>query len=158
MQLPIGPDSNSEKRQEDSNPFVPRHFGLALSLESQIKLRALYEYVESCRETLKEIHTELSQFEANPACLQYPKRASERLEAICIEADSWGFNALYEIALGLQVLLLDSTSRIPGVRFWEALNRGLAMLSALLEQCERDFHWRLAIAEVLDCFHQAACN
>jgi hypothetical protein len=156
-QLPIDPDQTYDTRREGGNGFALAHPRM-LSLESQLKLRTLYEYVESCRTILREIHVDLSLFEANPECMVYPKRASERLENFCIEADSWGFNALYEIGLGLQVLLLNASSQLQGNRFWEALNRGVAMLSALLDQCESDFRWRLAIAEVLDCFNQAGQN
>jgi hypothetical protein len=155
---PIAPDLTTDKGHRSGKRLAPAQSESALSLESQIRLRALYEYVEACRETLKEINVYLSLFKTNPACSQYPKRASELLENFCIEADSWGFDALYEIGLGLQVLLLNYANRMQSSCFWEAVNRGVAMLSTLLEQCESDFRRRLLIADVLDCLKQTARN
>ncbi len=133
------------------------HPGAGLSLESQLNLRSLYEYIDSCRLALDEIQHELSlyDFDNNAASLQ---RVSERLGKFCVEADNWGFNATYEIALGLQMLLLNRGGSIHMDALWEMLQRGLRMLSALLEQCERDFCWRLAISDMLDCLNQAAFN
>jgi hypothetical protein len=117
----------------------------------------LYQYLDSCRSALDEIERDLC-LKGNSEGSADLQRASERLRRFCEEADSWAFNTLYEIALGLQMLLLNSGSRIQSRNFWEALQRGLAVLTALLEQCERDFFWRLAIADTLDCLNQAARN
>jgi hypothetical protein len=158
MQLPIGPDPKSRKRLEIGSRagFVPP--GSTLSIESQLKLRELYEYLEISRTILVEIQTDLSLLESNPEDPVNLQRASERLESFCIEADSWGFNSLYEIGLGLQMLLINSGNHIQSDAVWDTLNRGLAMLSALLEQCEEDFRWRLAIADMLDSINQVSGN
>jgi hypothetical protein len=158
MQLPIGPDPMLDKRQEGGNRVIPPQHGLVLSLESQLQLRELFEYVETCRTALNEIQADLSLFEANPECSQYPGRVVELLGDFCVKADSWGFNDLYEIALGLQVLLLNSGGRMRGSRFREALDRGMATLSDLLERCEGDFRRRLAVTDTLDCLYRAARN
>ncbi len=155
MQLPIGPEPTSDKRQGEGIDAAPAPTQSSLSLESQMKLRALYEYLETSRASLKEIYSELSLFEATSGCSPYAKRICERLENFCIEADSWGFNALYEIGLGLQVLLLNSNGRVQNSNFWDAINRGLAMLSALLDECESDFRRRLAVADMLECISRA---
>jgi len=156
MQVPLGPDSTPSKTQESGSRIPIGLSSAALSVESQIKVRELYKYVEASRAALKEVHGYLVLFKANPECFQYPKRASERLEGFCIEADSWGFEGLYEIGLGLQVLLLDAHRRARSHRFWEALDRGLSMLVSLLEQCERDFLRRLAVADVVDFIKHTA--
>ena len=158
MQLPIGPDPKSRKRLEIGNRFAFVHSGSTLTVESQLKLRELYEYLEISRAILAEIQTDLSLLESNPEDPVNLQRASERLESFCIEADSWGFNSLYEIGLGLQMLLINSGNHIQSDAVWDTLNRGLAMLSALLEQCEEDFRWRLAIADMLDSINQVSRN
>ena len=158
MQLPIGPDPKSRKRLEIGSRIAFAHPGSTLSIESQLKLRELYEYLEISRAILVEIQTDLSLLESNPEDPVNLQRASERLESFCIEADSWGFNSLYEIGLGLQMLLINSGNHIQSDAVWDTINRGLAMLSALLEQCEEDFRWRLAIADMLDSINQVSGN
>ena len=83
------------------------------------------------------------------------RKASALLGQLCIEADSWGFSSLYEVGLGLQMRLLNSGDRMQALSNREPLNRGLKMLSALLEQCETDFRWRLAIADTLEHLSKA---
>jgi predicted HicB family RNase H-like nuclease len=58
-----------------------------ISIESQLKLRSLYEYLDFCRQTLDEIRQDIS--------LPHIQRVSEKLERFCVEADSWGFDSLY---------------------------------------------------------------
>jgi len=121
-----------------------------LSIESQLKLRSLYQFVDFCRGILDEVRqdTDLMQMQV----------AAEKLERLCVEADSWGFNALYEIASSLQLMLMNAGERAPNAGFPDALHRGLRMLSALLDQCESDFRWRLATADTLDCIKEASEN
>ena len=158
MQPPIGPNPNADMRFELGGQMALVPSGQTLSIESQMKLRELYQYVEVCRTILGEIQTELSLFESGPENSAPLQRASELLESFCIEADSWGFNSLYEIGLGLQMLLISSGTRAQSDVYWDTLNRGLALLSALLEQCETDFRWRLAIADMLDSISQVNRN
>ena len=138
--------------------------GVVLSFESQLKLRAIFDYVDACRLTLNGIRVDLSLDEFSPEGLLQRnnsmnlQRASEKLESFCVDADSWGFSALYEVALRLQMLLQNSGSRIKSDDFRKLLQRALSLLSSLLEQCERDFCCRLAIADMLDCFEQAGCD
>ena len=121
----------------------------------QLKLKPLYEYLDSCHLTLGQIRSDFSEYYANPANVACLKRAAERLGEFCIDADSWGFDALYEVAQGVQMLLLNSGERSPGENLREALNRGLYLLSALLQRCEGDFQLRLAIGETLEYMKQA---
>jgi len=158
MQVPIGLDLIPDKGHESSNRFAAAQPGLVLSIESQLKLRALYDYLEVSRTTLDEIQTDLSMSESSPDASLNLLKASRRLKNFCLDADSWGFDAVYEIGLGLQMLLFDSGSRVQSDVFWETFNRGMAMLSALLDRCESDFRWRLAIADMLDCFKQLSHN
>jgi hypothetical protein len=150
QQVRFSVDPLADTKPAVSDGVVFGHPGQVLSIESQLKLRELYEYVENCLGVLGEIRKDLSLFESNPEDGTILHKASERLEHFCIESDSWGFNALYQIGLSLQMLLLNAGSRIQDGVFWNALNSGLAMLSALLEQCENDFRWRLATADMLD--------
>jgi hypothetical protein len=158
MQLPIGPDPKSRKRLEIGSRVAFAPPGSTLSIESQLKLRELYEYVEISRAILVGIQTDLSLAKSNSEDPTHLQRASERLESFCIEADSWGFNSLYEIGLGLQMLLINSGNQVQSDAFWDTISRGLAMLSALLDQCEMDFRWRLAIADMLDSINQVSGN
>ncbi len=132
--------------------------GLLLSIESQLKLRTLYEYLDSCRTALEDLRRDLSLEVCDQDGSPDLQKASERLEKFYVDADSWGFNSLYEVALGLQLLLLNSADRIGHDSFREVLRRGLAMLPPLLQQCERDFCWRLAIADLLDSFDHASAD
>ena len=98
---------------------------------------------------------DLSLLESHPGSSTYIKRASEHLGNLCIEADSWGFDSLYEIALSLQMLLLESENREQDDDFWEAFKQGVMTLSGLVEKCESDFRWRLAVADTLNCIRSA---
>jgi hypothetical protein len=158
LQVPIGPDPQPDERHEGESCFSVDQPALVQSLESQLKLRALYEYVEDSRNALNDIKMHLSMLESNPGCSACLKTASQRLGDFCIEADSWGFDSLYETSLGLQTLLLDSSGHVEGEDFWKALNRGLTVLSVLLDQCEGDFRQRLAISDLLDGTEKAACH
>jgi hypothetical protein len=146
------PDSVPDARHEtESSADNPLH-APTLSIESQLKLRALYEYTENSRTILKEIQEDLSSLKSDPDGSLHRQKASERLARFCTEADSWGFNDLYEVGMGLQMLLLNSGGRIESGSGMEALDRGQAILLALLQRCENDFRCRLALADTFDCF------
>jgi len=156
MQVPVSSNQGPDKRYEGNNSNAYQaQTALVLTMESQLRLRSLHDYVDGCRATLDEIHADLSFFESHsgdPECL---RRSAERLKTFCLDADSWGFDALYEIAWRLQILMLDSGSRTKGGDYWDLLHRGLAILSSLLEQCESDFRRRLAVADMLENLDQA---
>jgi hypothetical protein len=156
MPLPINSDQNSDVRPEIGGKIALFSPGFSLSVESQLKLREFYNYLDICRTILGEIQANISHFETNPGDTSTLQRASELLESFCFEADSWGFNSLYEIGLGLQMLLINPGNRIHTGDFWGTLNSGIALLSALLDQCETDFRWRLAIADMLDHINRVA--
>jgi hypothetical protein len=145
MQIPVIHDRLAGTKEVENSPRV------ALSIKSQLKLRALYEFVDLCRSTLDEIERDLRHAEFGTAGLIRLRKVSERLGRFGMEADSWGFNSMYEVAHGLQLLLLHNSGRVQRDECWEALQRGLKMLEALLEHCEPDFRLRLAVADVLDC-------
>jgi len=155
--MPVSSDLTPDLQHERGYPFAEIQSGVVLSRKSRLTLPGLYRYLDSCRSALDEIEQDLC-LKGKSECSADLGRASERLGRFCVEADSWAFNALYEIAFGLQRLLLSSDGHIQGRDFWEALQRGLAVLVALLDQCERDFLWRLAIADTLDHLNQAAQN
>jgi hypothetical protein len=155
MQMPINLKRTLEALDERGSLKDAIQCGAELSLKSQLKMRGLYDYIDSCRLTLDEIQRDLSLGQSGPEVLMNLQSASEKLERFCVEADSWGFNALFEIALGLKMLLLNLGNRSQSNGFQELLQRGVSMLSALLDQCERDFCWRLAIADMLESFDQA---
>ena len=156
--MPTSSDSTlgSGYKQSSRAPVFPP--GPVRSIESQLKFRELYDYVAAGQESLKELRMDLSHLESNPGSSQHLKSASERLGNMCIDADSWGFDSIYEIALGLQMLLLDGGWKEQKNDFWEALNRGLAMIAALLEQCENNFRWKLAITDTIEFIKQAGRN
>jgi len=155
MSLPLSSDSALSGGNELESRVSTPPPGPILSIESQLQLRALYDFVDACRMTLSNIRMDLSLLEANPGSDLYVKRASEHLGNLCIEADSWGFDSLYEIALSLQMLLLESGSQEQDDDCREALKRGMTTLSGLVEKCENDFRWRLAVADTLNCIRSA---
>ena len=155
MSMPLSSDSTPNGGYEPDSRIPTPPPGPILSIESQLQLRALYEYMDACRMTLSTIRMDLSLLESHPGSSSYIKRASEHLGNLCIEADSWGFDSLYEVALSLQMLLLDSGGQEQNDDFREALKRGMMTLAGLVEKCESDFRWRLAIADTLDCIKSA---
>jgi hypothetical protein len=153
MQIPIALKSTHDLTGE--NHFEPSQPERPLSFESQLKLRLLYEYIDNSKATLDEIQRILS---VGVSGLYDPplwKKAAEKFAVFCFEADSWGFDDIFDVAQGLKMLLSNSIGRTRTDGVLEALTRGLAMLSALLSQCESDFRWRLATADTLDCINQA---
>jgi hypothetical protein len=158
MQLPFGPNPTVDKRREVIGRSVFVQPGQVLSIESQLKLRELYEFIETSRAALNDIRKDLAFFPSGPEDSGSLQKISQRLGRFCTDADSWGFDAMYEIGMRLHELLLNCGSRLREDVFWNTLNRALSMLSALLEQCENDFRWRLAIADALDSLDQLAHN
>jgi len=156
MQLPIGSNHKSDIRFGIGRRIAHSPYESTLSVESQLKLKELYRYIDICRTLLSEIRINLSLYESNPEDASPLQRASELLESFCFEADSWGFNSLYEIGLGLQMLLISPGKRLKSEVLWDTVSRGLDLLSVLLQQCETDFRWRLAIADMLDSINQVA--
>ena len=156
MNLPFGLELLEGANPEVAATAVLDQSGRVLSIEAQIRLHELFEYVETSRGILREISGDLVLAESDSANCSVLRTASERLERFCLEADSWGFGSLYEVGMGVQVLLIDFGGRIRNPRVRDTLHRGLAMLSALLDQCESDYRWRLAVAETLDCIDEAS--
>jgi hypothetical protein len=153
----IANDLQFGNRQDKGDRTIVPPPVLTLSIESQIRMKALYEYVDACQTALDDIKTDFSLLEPNPEC-PASLRASERLQKFCIEADSWEFDSLCEISRALQLLVIESRGRVWGDDFWKALNGGLATLSALLEKCACEFRWRLAVADTLDRINQICWN
>lgn len=150
MPIPLVLDREPAMAHESGSRFGTTRTGWLLSLESQLRLRLLYEYLDNSRILLSEIQNLLS-FRSRADISLCLRRASEKLGSFCLEADSWGFDALFDVGQGLQMLLLDSGGYTRTDGFWEKLHRGLTTLSALLTQCESDYRRRLATADTLDC-------
>jgi hypothetical protein len=155
MSMQLSSDSTPDDKHELESGVPTPPPGPILSIKSQLQLRALYEYMNACRVTLSTIRMDLSLLESHPGSSTYVKRVSEHLGNLCIEADSWGFDSLYEVALSLQMLLLKSGGQEQNSDFREALKRGMMTLSGLVEKCESDFHWRLAVSDTLNCIKSA---
>jgi hypothetical protein len=147
---------NSDPRRDRNEGISNIPFRDGLSVKSQLKLLAIREYADNSRNILGEIREYLSFVESNPEGLTNLQKASEKLGKLSIEADSWRFDYLYEITQGLQLFLLNAGGRIKSRSSRETIDRGLAMLSVLLDRCEDDFRWRLAVADTVDSFNHAA--
>ena len=164
MQLPFGPNATVDKRREarETREIMPHGVfvqpGQILSIESQLKLRELYAFIDTSRTALNDIRRDLSLFSSTSEDSCNLQKISAQLGHFCTEADNWGFDALYQVGLRLQMALLNCSSRLQEDILWNTLNRALAMLSALLEQCENDIRWRLAIADMLDSLDQLSHN
>jgi hypothetical protein len=153
----IANDLQFGNRQDKGDRTIAPTSVLTLSIESQIRLRAIYDYVDECRTALEDIKTDFSLLEPNPGCTA-SLRVSERLQKFCIEADSWGFESLCDISRALQMLVIESRGCMWGDDFRKALNGGLAILAALLEECECEFRLRLAAADMLDRINRICWN
>ncbi len=140
---------------ERSEPAYLANYADVESLEFQLKLKSLYEYLDNCQLMLSDIRRDLSEYYEDPSSAAGLRRAAERLGKICMEADSWGFTAVYDVAQGIQTLLLNSGERSPGENFREALSRGLNLLYVLLQQCESDFQWKMVVANTIEYINQA---
>jgi hypothetical protein len=160
MNVPINPRSIIDNRHKwdfssefANHPLEPARSGLTLSFEAQRQQRSLREYIDYCHTVLDEIRQDLNHFEmhsGNPAILS---RAAKNLGRFCLDADSWGFNSLYDVALALQTILLKSGKGFWDNPSWEVIKKGLFILSTLVEQCETDIHRRSAVNETLECLH-----
>jgi hypothetical protein len=159
MQVPISSNHGPDKRYEESRGIsYQARTGLVLTMESQLQLRSLYEYLDSSRAILDQIQGDVSFFESHPSAPECLQRAAGRLKGFCMDANSWGFDALYEIASRLQMLLMRCGSQLRWDNHRNVLYRGLAMLSSLLGQCESEFRRRLAVADMLETLDQAIRN
>ena len=158
MQLPFGPNPTVGKTRETPSRGVFVQPGQILSIESQLKLRELFEFIDTSRAVLNDIRRDLSLFPSISGDSCNLQTISVQLGHFCTEADNWGFDALYQVGSRLQVALLNCSGRLQEDILWNTLNRALAMLSALLEECESDFRWRLAIADMLDSLDQLSPN
>jgi hypothetical protein len=164
MQLPFGPNPTVDKRREarERREAMPGGVfvqpGQVLSIESQLKLRELFEFIDTSRAALNDIRRDLSFFPSPSKDSCNLQKISVQLGHFCTEADNWGFDALYQVGLRLQMALLNCSGRLHEDILWNTLNRALAMLLTLLDQCESDFRWRLAIADMLDSLDQLSRN
>jgi hypothetical protein len=159
MQVPVSTNQGPDKRYEESSGIAYQaQTGLVLTMESQLQLRSLYEYLDGCKAILDQIHADVSFFESHPGALECLQRAAGRLKGFCMDAESWGFDALYEVALRLQTLLLRSSSQVGWDNHRYLLYKGLAMLSSLLGQCENEFRRKQAVSEMLETLDQAVRN
>ncbi len=141
MQIPVVPDLRPSAANERG---LVRH---DFSIASQLRLRALYDYLDSCEDMLESIRQDIAALDI--------QNATRSLEKFCMEADSWGFDLLYEIGLNLQMMLLNADGRIEDHAFREALRHSLLKVPELLDECEREYCSRLTAADVLDSIHEA---
>ena len=158
MQLPFGPNPTVDTRRELISCGVYIQPGQILSIESQLKLRELYDFIDSSRAALNDIRRDISFFPSSSEESCNLQNISAQLGHFCTEADNWGFDALYQVGLSLQMALFNCDGRFHEDILWNTLNRALAMLSTLLEQCEIDFRRQLAVADMLDSLDQLSLN
>ncbi len=119
-------------------------------------LHSLHDYVLECEDSLNEIRASiecLAPDAAEPAVL---RRIAARLGKICMDADGWGFNRIYRLSQAIQTLVFDVYT---GNRGWTAqvaqgVQRGLAILSSILRECENNFRLTLEMAEFLEALPQ----
>ena len=161
MQLPFGPNPTVDKKRDTCEPMSFGVFvqpGQVLSNDSQLKLRELFEFIDTSRMALSDIRKDLSFLPSTSGDSCSLQNIPARLGHFCTEADNWGFEALYQVGLRLQMALLNCSGRFHEDVLWNMLNRALAMLSTLLGQCESDFRQRLAIADMIDSLDHLSRN
>ena len=164
MQEPVRFEAKLKKKH-DSNialafmdyPFDPAPSGSALPFEFQLQLKPLRKYVNECRSALDDIQINFEHFKMKPDNPSVLSRIAKQLGLFYMEADSWGFNSLYDVAQALQKFILENSGRDWNNRSWEAFRKGLDVLSILVQRCETDFRRRFVIDETLDCLKQAGC-
>lgn len=144
MHLPIQYLSTTSQRLEDV--FCP------FSAASQIRMRALYEYVDASIESLQEIRARLDPSQAGPKPKEAVAWAIARLGRICLDADNWGHDEFYRLAAGLQRALMESGGAVWTGSFAFLVEKALRMLSALVSEWDQDFRRTLAISDLLDSF------
>jgi hypothetical protein len=86
MPMPLSSSSTPNGRHELESHVSTPPPGPILSIESQLQLRALYDYIDACRMMLSNIRMDLSLLESHPGSSAYAKRASEHLGSFCIES------------------------------------------------------------------------
>ena len=125
----------------------PINSGLSLSFKSQLQVKSLRRYVDHGRSILNEISMDLNRCQAYLGDRSILASIAKRLGLFCMDADSWGFDSLYNTAFRLQALILKSGSGAWSDEIWNTVKRNLAVLFFLLDQCEPDFHRRLLLSE-----------
>jgi len=140
---------------QTDNLFNPVRSGSALPFQFQLQLKSLREYADSCRSALNSIQRDFESFKLDPDNLSILSGMAKQLGCFCLEADSWGFQSLYDVAFTLQTALIDSGSRDWNNGMREAFDRGLDTLSALVERCETDVRWDYALNETLERLRHA---
>lgn len=156
MQVPIHPHRVHRKRHPRSlpkvfegNTFPSMASGITRSLESQFKLNAFREYVGQCRSVLDEIRKNLNDFRKNPENPDSIQVTAAKLCQFYLEADSRGYRYLYDVAFALQKVLLEYGNLTEETRFWEAVDKSMDVLSALVELCKVDYRRESAVADTL---------
>jgi hypothetical protein len=135
---------NPRLHYADNSPN-PIRSELRLSFESQLQLKPLHSYMDQCRSVLNEIYADIDRFKTDPGNQAILSSITKRLGSFCIDADSWGFNPLYDSAFRLQSLFLEWSGRVWSNRLWKALKREMARVFFQVERCESDFRRRLAV-------------
>jgi hypothetical protein len=120
---------------------VPDYSGSIMTFYTQKQLRVLREYADYCRTALDEIREDLNRCEIDSGDSALLYETAKKLGHFCLNADSWGFNSLYDIGLDLQMILLESGEHVRDESFWGSVNDCLAMLSVLVEKYEADIDW-----------------
>jgi hypothetical protein len=120
---------------------VSDYSGSIMSFYTQKQLRVLREYADYCRTALDEIREDLnrSEMDSGDSALLY--ETAKKLGRFCMDADSWGFDTLYDTGLDLQTILLKSGEQVRDESWWRSVNDSLAMLSVLVEKYESDIDW-----------------
>lgn len=143
------------KNHGGRNKFF-RQANAVLPLDPQHQ--SLLQYIDNGKAILDEVRMSVSLVQSNSGDTTNLQKSAKRLAEFCIDTDGWGFDTLYKVAFGLQTLLVHSFNKVPDDFFREILDRGVVLLSSLLDQCESEYHQRLAVADMLDSFTKAACH
>ena len=120
---------------------VSDYSGSIMSFYTQKQLRVLREYADYCRTALDEIREDLNRCEMDSGDSALLYETAKKLGRFCMDADSWGFDSLYDTGLDLQTILLKSGDQVLDESFWRSINDGLTMLSVLVEKYEADIDW-----------------
>ncbi len=120
-------------------------------MDSQLELRALRECLDKWQTTVSDMRSDLYNLKTLPKDDQKLQEIAVRLGKISQEADIWGFDDLYHLALRTEQMVFDIKV---GTLNWENrtaenLLDGLTMISSTLTQCEKEFLRRQSTSNML---------
>jgi hypothetical protein len=122
-----------------------------VDMDFQLELRAFRDSLDEWEAIISDIRSDVGDLRALPRDKQKLRRMVAKLGKICLEADAWGFDDLYHIALRTQQIVSDlRLGFLPwDHRTLDHLLDALSMLSSILPHCDKEFRRRQSTSNML---------